>query len=270
MTGKRCVICKKPWDIIDLYEGIYDNEMVMVCEECATEEKIPMLRKPSTEQLKQADKRYSVRERMEKMSGMHKLRSSVSTEQRTVQNNLNKLRMPDPKQTHEEVLDNYYWTLNMARRRKKMTISQVATQTSIPVEVIEVIEKGKIPTDFEQIFVRLEDYFGIKLLKHHKSKIHFKTRDDEANILEEVEMRMNTQTVDNEEDFEELDKLQKRAKLRELEAGELDLSRQEKIDDITLNDLVELKKEKEKKENKQKLRQQTEDLLGDDIDIEFE
>jgi len=43
--------------------------------------------------------------------------------------------------------------------------------------------------------------------------------------------------------------------------------RNEKINDITLNDLVELKKEKEKKEKINKMRRQTEDLLGDDIDI---
>jgi ribosome-binding protein aMBF1 (putative translation factor) len=270
MSNKRCVVCKKPWEIIDLFEGIYDNEMVMVCEECATEEKIPMFKKPSIEQLKKADKRYSVRERMEKLSGMHKSRSSVSTEQQTVQGNLNKLRMPEPKQTHPDILDNYYWAVNMARRRKKMTISQVVRETGIPLEIIEAVEKGKIPKDFEQTFIKLEDYFGIKLLKHHKQKVHFKTGDEEADIIEQVKMKMSTKTVDEDEDFEELDKLQKRAKLRELEAGELDLSNSAEIDDITLNDLVELKREKEKKQEQSQLRRQTEELLGDDIDIEFE
>ena len=272
MSSKRCVICKKPWEIVELYEGIYDNQMVMVCEECANEEKIPRLRKPSIDQLKLADKRYSVRERMEKMSGMNKYHSEVGKDQRVLQKNLTKLRMPEPKQQHEDILENYYWTLNMARRRRKMTINQVAIQTNIPIEVIEAIEKGKIPLGFEQIFVNLESFFKIQLLKHHKSKIHYtRSADEEADILEEVKEKMDTtRVIDEDPEYSEIDKRQKKAKLKEIEEGEMNFSDAEKLQNITLNDLVELKHQKEKKEKQQKLRQQTEELLGDEIDIEFE
>ena len=272
MPNKRCVICKKPWEITELYEGIYDNQMIMVCEECANEEKIPRLRKPSQDQLKLADKRYSVRERMENMSGMNKYRTGLGKDQQVVQKNLSKLRTPEPKQKHEQVVDNYYWALNIARRRKKMTINQLSVKTQIPIEIIEAIEKGKIPKDFEQIFVKLEDFFRIKLLKHHKSRVHYiLPEDEEKEILNEVKQKMETtRIIDEDTEFKELDERQKQSKLREITEGELNISNRKELDEITLNDLVELKRQKEKKEKQEKLRKQTEELLGDDLEIEFE
>jgi len=272
MPNKRCVICKKPSEIIELYKGLFNNEMVMVCIECANEEKIPRFTQPSPEQLQLADKRYSVRERMEEMSGMNKYRTEVGRDQQIVKRNLNKLRMPDPKQQHEDILDNYYWTLNMARRRRKMTINQVSVQTRIPIEIIEAVEKGKIPAEFEKIFLTLEAFFRIKLLKHHKTKVHFSlSPNEEEELLEEVKERMETtRVIDSDQEYTDLDKLQKESKLREIEKGEMNFVNTEKLKDITVNDLVELKKQKEKKEQQQKLRQQTEELLGDDIEIEFE
>jgi len=272
MSNKRCVICKKPWEVVELYEGIYDNQMIMVCEECANEEKIPRLRKPSQDQLQLADKRYSVRERMENMSGINRYRTNVDKEQQNAQTTISRLKMPEPKQKHEQVTDNYYWNLNMARRRKKMTINQLSVKTGIPIEIIEAIEKGKIPKDFEQIFVRLEDFFQIKLLKHHKSKIHYVLpEDEEEEILNEVKQKMETtRVVDEDDDFEEFDQRQKNKKLKEISEGDLDMSDRKQLDEITLDDLVELKRQKEKKQQQAKLRQQTEELLGDDLDIEFE
>lgn len=265
MSTKRCVVCKKPWDIIELFEGIYDNEMVMVCRGCADEEKIPILRKPSLEQLKLAEKKYSVRERMERLSGVNKYRTDLSKEQQIVQTNINKLRMPEPKQKHEDVVDNYYWELNMARRRKKLTINQLSVKTSIPVKVLEAIERGKLPKDFEQIFVRLEDFFGIKLLKQHKKRINYiMPAIEQEKILNEVRKKMETRELDEDSEYKELDKREKEKKLKEIRENKFNLSKRKELNDITISDLVELKKQKEKK---QRSKERTEDFLGDDIEL---
>lgn len=268
---KRCVICKRPNDLVNLFEGIFEDEMVMVCEECANEEKIPIIRKPSLKQLEDVDKHVSVRERMEKLSGMHKQRSHISKEQLIVQSHVHKLRQPAPKESHEDVVDNYYWLVNMARRRRKITMNQVSIQTQIPLEILEAIESGKIPDDFEKYFVILEDYFGINLLKHHKQKVRYLVPQvDEEKILDEVRIKMKTKEVHEDEDLKDVDKLRKQEKLKELEQGNLDLSKRKNLDDITLSDLAAIKKQKEEEEKKKKLRQQTEELMGDDLEIEFE
>jgi len=60
----RCTICKKTSEEIKLYSGIKESEMIMICEDCAESEGVPIIKKPSELQLDKADERYSVRERM--------------------------------------------------------------------------------------------------------------------------------------------------------------------------------------------------------------
>jgi ribosome-binding protein aMBF1 (putative translation factor) len=141
MIEKKCVLCGITERETTLYEGIYDREMIFVCQNCAREERIPVIKKPSIEQLKDANKFYSVRERMEKMSGMRRIRTNIGEDQQIVLRNLIKLRMPEPKQKHEDVEDNYYWEINMARRRRKMTTNQLAKETGISLEIIEKSRK---------------------------------------------------------------------------------------------------------------------------------
>ena len=148
----RCIICKKESDEIELFKGIQPDGMVMVCKNCAEEERIPIVKKPSESQLDKASERYTVRERMERMSGMRDT-TEISDDQMITQGNLAKLRMPTPKQQHEDILDNYYWTLNIARRRKKLTLTQLAEKIQTTPQLIQEIEKGKLPENFEELFV---------------------------------------------------------------------------------------------------------------------
>ncbi len=254
----RCAICKKTSDEIKLFEGIHNAEMINVCEECAESEKIPLIKKPSESQLNKADERYSVRERMERMSGMHDI-TEISHDQTISQGSLAKLRIPPKKQHHEDIIDNYYWTLNIARRRVKMSVGQLAEKMRVEPQIIQKIEKGNLPDDFEEIFIKLEAFLGIKLLKNHKEKINFvRTRDEEQEILNGVRKKMKIPEsfkVDIENKKTQLDKLSK---------GEIDFSRKDNLSDITLNDLVNIKQKKEK----QKARAKENAMLGDDLDLE--
>ena len=131
----RCSVCKRTSDEVRLLEGILKAEMVRVCTECAKTEGIPLVHKPSEEQLEKANERYSVRERMERLSGMRDT-TEISNDQIVTQGNLAKLRAPPKKQYNDEVLDNYYWTLNIARRRKKLSINQLSRLIGIEVNIL--------------------------------------------------------------------------------------------------------------------------------------
>ena len=67
MAKKKCALCGITEEDTTLYEGIYDRDD-FVCQ-IVLEERI-RVRKPSIEQLKDINKFDSVRERMERMSGM--------------------------------------------------------------------------------------------------------------------------------------------------------------------------------------------------------
>jgi ribosome-binding protein aMBF1 (putative translation factor) len=265
---KRCIVCKSSCEERELYEGILEDGMVLVCSGCSDTENIPLIRKPSQEQLKKADERHSVRERMEKLSGAREA-TEISGDQMALQGNLAKLRLPTPKEQNDTVLDNYYWKLNMARRRKKLSLTQLSEVIKIPRETLSDIEKGKIPKDFEELFLKLESFLGIKLLKEHDLKVNFtRNIDREKELLERVHERMGREHK-GEEDVEEADEIEsKEERLNKIESGEIDFSKREALSDVTLNDLVDMKKEKQEKEREVKIKRQNEAMFGDDLEFE--
>jgi ribosome-binding protein aMBF1 (putative translation factor) len=285
---KCCIVCKKTCEETELYDGIFESGMVLICKTCSEDGKIPLIRKPSEDQLEKADKRYSVRERMEHLSGMRDT-TEISGEQNIVQRNLARLKMPDKKQQHEDVSDNYYWELNIARRRKKLSIRQLAELIKIDAKILNEIEDGKIPENFEEIFLKLESFLGIKLLKNHKRKISFiRTIDEEKEILSSVRKKMGECLVDGENGEEEddiVDEIEngikeakeiqkaeesKNDKIIKLRRGEIDMSKRENLSNITLNDLVEIKKQREEEEKEIKVQKQNSTMFGDDLELDID
>lgn len=275
----QCTVCKKTSDETELFKGIKVDGMVMICGTCAEKEGIPIIKKPSESQLSKASERYTVRERMERMSGIHEA-TEISEDQIVTQGNLAKLRMPSPKQHNENILDNYYWTLNIARRRKKLSVTQLAEKMQVSSSVIQGIEKGKLPDDFEDLFMKLEIFLGIKLLKNHKTKIGFtRTINEQEEILKSVRKKMGTVEIDEdisiehpEANLESLKDYQEdgRAFKEKLSKGEVDFSKREALKDVTLDDLVDRKKKREAYEAVKKVKDEEDAMLGDDLDLDLE
>ncbi|MFH0808203.1 MAG: hypothetical protein V1888_01135 [archaeon] len=267
-----CTICKKTSEETTLYPGILASGMVNVCEECAEDQKIPIIKKPSESQLTRADKTYSVRERLDRMSGRRDT-TEISRDQTQTQRNLSRLKMPKPKQNHPEVLENYYWTLNMARRRVKMTTTQLANKINTTTYVIQEIEKGIIPQDFKTIFLKLEALLGIKLLKVHEPEISFtrKNKEREQEILAAVSQKMKSPKSELEEN-EKIMKVQEKieaSELRNLRSAErreeeIKLSKRKDLHNVTLNDLVDRKRAREKYQQQVKQNE----MMGDDLDLD--
>lgn len=255
----RCAVCKKTDEEAILYPGISRAEMINVCEDCAEDQKIPIIKKPSVNQLSRADKTYSVRERLDRMSGRRD-QGEISKDQLITQRNLSKLKMPKQKELHPEVEDNYYWTLSMARKRSKMTLSQMAKKADVSAYTIQEIEKGILPKNFKEVLPRLESALGIKLLKIREPEISFtrKNPDREKEILAAVRKKMDNPEEELEED-EEIESVAEK-----IEKEEIRLSQRKNIQDVTLNDLIDRKRAREK--YKQKIKQ--DEMMGDEIDLE--
>ena len=292
----RCAFCKKTSDEVQLFKGISEDGLVSICKDCAEEEKVPIIRKPTNEQIKKIDKRDSVRERMERLSFGSRDASEISDDQAKVQGNLAKLRMPEDKQMNEDVLDNYYWTLNMARRRKKMSISQLSRMSGISQEIIEDIERGILPVGFKEAMLKLESFLGIGLLRESGPKISY-TRargEEEKEIINEVKRKMGEEvgeevgeTEGEMNEDEEIRKVKLRVrprisivskkksgkrdeKLERIRKGEFDFSKRQDLENVTLNDLIEMKRGREKREREKKKLAEEDAMVGEDIDLELE
>jgi len=259
----HCTICKKSEDETDLCEGIYDGKINTICKSCADSENIPLIKKPTQEQLTEADRRYTVSERMKKLTGMEEPSNStslLSKDQSIAYKNLAKLRFPVKKQHHEDLIEDYYWKIQHARRMKKFPLSHVSRETNIPEETIHSIEHGVLPKDFREIIARLENFFDINLFKQHQVQTFLKKPTPTLEQEEKQILQKTKQNIENQE--------QKQETIEKIKTGKVDFSKRKDLQNITLNDLVELKKQREALQEEQTDKKMKRDLLGDDLDLE--
>jgi ribosome-binding protein aMBF1 (putative translation factor) len=264
----RCSVCKKSNDDVEIFKGISADGLIPICRYCSNREGITLLKQPTHDQLKRADERYTVRERMERLSGLREI-SDISQEQEAVQRNLARLRAPEKKEFNNEVVDNYFWNLKIARRRRKMTESQLAAIIGVSSNVIHTIERGKLPVNYKEIFLKIEAAIGIKMLKNHGIP-EVKTKEDEERVIREVKMRMQGVLPEFDEDYIEIKKhREKKEKVERITRGEIDISKRMDLNNVTINDLVEMKKSRERQKERIAKRE-SEEILGDDIDLELD
>ena len=259
----RCKICGKSEKEAEICDGIYEGMVSPICTICAEEENIPLIRKPSENQITTAETSQTVRERLERMSSPTR---TLSENQKTANKNLAKIKFPQEKQHSELLVDNYYWAIKMARRRKKLTFNEISLSTSIPEEVLENIERGQIPKNIEETMRKLELCLGIKLLKSQELSPRFvlPERDKQERILAETEQKIHS-IERGETQEEDQDKIEK---LKKIEKGQIDFSKRKELQDVTLADLQEMKKRKDVKEQFEQEKSSHEDFFGDDLEIE--
>jgi len=278
----NCGICGKEEEIVPLFDGVFDGRLGRVCYNCATREGITLIKKPTQEQLEQAQKRLSVREMMEKMSSPQQ--KIMVKDQMIAHKNLAKLKFPGMKQEHGDLVHNYDWVLKQARRHEKMTTDQLAHRAQVDKKQIESLEAGQLFPGFEAIASSIERVLDIKILKanvpvtklaknvqekreienkteqgildsvRQKMKKHMflvkKAKEEGVDYYEDVETKHDTIDVDEivkqkaEEKKKRYDQLAK-----EIESDKFDFSRRENLENITLSDLADLKKLRKEKES---------------------
>lgn len=277
-----CGVCGKTEEIIPLFDGIYNGGIEKVCYDCARKESISLIRKPTREQLEQAQKRLSVKEMMEKMSSPQK--KIMAKDQIIVHKNLAKLKFPGIKQEHGDLVHNYDWILKQARRHQKITTDQLAKKIGFDKAQIESLESGKLFSGFEAVAYALERALDIKILKINVPATRFARNVEEKkiiknklekDILDSVREKMkkhmflvnkskeegvdyydsDTETKHDTIDVNEIVKQkaeEKRKKYEqlanEIESDKFDFSNRENLNNITLNDLADLKKLRQERE----------------------
>ena len=270
----RCAICQKPEEEVELFEGILDEGIKRICADCSETENIPLIRKPSSEQIQESERRFSVRERMERLS-TGRADQIIAEAQRITHSNHPKLRLPSPKQQSEKLIDNYFWALQMARRRQKLTTAQLSEKSGVSKEIIRTLEKGNLPENFEEHVMKIENTLGKKFLKTHEPHIGFirPSPDKQKQILGQVKQKLeNWKQEDEEQEPDQLDEEteeQKTEKINKISRGKFDFSKKENIQDITLNDLIDMKKKQEQQDKSRLHQKQNEEMLGDEVDLDL-
>jgi ribosome-binding protein aMBF1 (putative translation factor) len=174
----KCSQCNRSEEEVRLFDGIYGLEDVRICEKCSLLNNIPIIKRPSSEQLKASERGSGVRERLVHLAGL----SHEEKKERTISEEINELEknpeLEKPEELVFKLVDNFKWEIMTARRRKMLSIKQLAEQLSESESALTMLEKGIVPGDSLSLLEKLEQFFNIKLIK----KDYFEKIEEEARI----------------------------------------------------------------------------------------
>jgi len=167
---ERCFNCGAPISKVRLFDAISDEGLIKICEKCSREEHIPIIRRPTTFQLKEAERKQSFYERAS--SSLNKPFERETPEKKEQEVTLREIvdrnyeqRMPKKVGPRPEMIHNFHWVVMRARRMKKLTQAQLAKQIAESEAAIKMAEQGILPEDDYKLVNKLENYLGIKIIK---------------------------------------------------------------------------------------------------------
>ncbi len=179
----QCARCGISGDRATLFDAISKDGVIKICEECAFREDIPIIKRPTSFQLKAAVTPSSVYNRLSNMAGLNPeehrqkfsqfpsrrseplkkpdvtLRDIVDRDYQKRTQGKEGVKIPRP-----DLVDNFHWIIMRARRMKKLSFAQVAKEIAESEQAIENAEKGVLPED-PRFIRKLESYYGISLIK---------------------------------------------------------------------------------------------------------
>lgn len=169
---EECFKCGISCEKTNLFEVISIEGIVGICEKCFSGEDLPLVRRPTTLQLKEAESKQTVYSRLSNQSRSTFIPPKKNEGQKTVfikkettlrdlvEKNL-ELDYAEKPPRNLALIDNFHWILMRARRLKHVTKSQLAREIGESESVISMAERGILPRDADKLISKLESYFGI-------------------------------------------------------------------------------------------------------------
>ncbi len=158
----ECFRCGISGEKVKLYDVISNRGVVKMCENCATLEKLPIIRKPTDNQITEAQRprQTSIRDRLTGMSrGM--LAGRETSLRELVDRNIKSKQI----QSHPDLIDNFHWTIQRIRRNRKITREEFAKGIGESEATVRMIEQGILPDNNYTILNKVEGYLRVSLRK---------------------------------------------------------------------------------------------------------
>jgi len=182
----ECFICGASESDVPLFEVITKEGIKKICKECLKEEDFPVIKKPSEQQIEKSkeiqnqtlyQRQFKTNSYQDYKNGTSNLNFPLNASgnefkkeplQLTIQLEPN-LAVQD-KRAYDDVVEHFHWIIMRKRRMKKLTKEQFAEKIKEPLQIIEIIEKGLLPSDYLRIFEKIEKFLEIGLLKENARK----------------------------------------------------------------------------------------------------
>ena len=206
-----------------------------------------MIRKPTTFQLKEAERKQTVYEKLSGFAGIKpkeenfpkKLEDDISLRE-IVERNFKK-KVPEGLGLRPELINNFHWIIMRARRMKKLTQEQLAREIQESEAAIKMAEQGRLPEDDYKLVNKLETFLGIKIIRKEFSEeinpkekpkwLSFDMQESKELTVEDIKtMRKGEEVLveqENEEESEEIGAVE--GDVEDIEEQELSREEMEKI-----------------------------------------
>ena len=154
----NCFRCGASGGDKKLFDAISGKGIVRICEDCASVEGYPLVKKPVEEV--EDTKQKSVRDRL---IGMNK-RFNYGKEP-TLRDLIDEKYKAKNPQVHSDLAENFHWTIQRIRRVRRITREQFSKGIDEPESVVRMIESGFLPEDNYKVIAKVEKFLGVSLRK---------------------------------------------------------------------------------------------------------
>ncbi len=258
---ERCTRCGVNENEVRLYDAIYEGRMSSICERCAIIENIPVIKKPAASQLKESEQGAGIFPRMKRLAGIKdEKKEDFYFREDKLKELEEKPELELPEQEKLNLIEHFHWEIMKNRRRKGLSPEKLAEALGESGVVIQMVEKGKLPENAENLIRKLEQFFQIRLRKISETEIFLKQQekkpvllDEEGNeidIVPEEEIKIIEPEIEenifNSEVSESLINIEDRKKNLsgiDMEKGEFDIKKAN-LSQIKISDLKELNKKR--------------------------
>ena len=159
----ECCRCRVSGEKSRLFDAICDSGVVKVCKNCSSEDFL-MIQRPTTFQLKDAEKKESYLKQEPKKVPLRTINKEDISLRDIVDRNLEIKHEGDIK-PRPDLIDNFHWTIMRIRRARHISREQFARDLGESETLIKMIEKGILPEDDNRVINKIETYLSIKLRK---------------------------------------------------------------------------------------------------------
>ena len=186
----ECFNCGVSGDRIRLFDAVSGRGIVKICERCSSEERLPIIRKPTTFQFEELEKKSSVYERLSRSAGIEPMEEKPEKKElekieatlKEVADKNYEQKIQEKPEPRSDLVDNFHWIIMRVRRLKKLTQEQLAKAISEPEIAIEMAERGILPEGDYRLVKKLENYLGIRLVKEESVKKKYEGSLDELSF----------------------------------------------------------------------------------------
>jgi len=168
MVLNECFVCGVSGQVVRLLDAISSKGFAKICVGCSIKESVPILKRPTTHQLKESESNARPMRRVpfdSEVVRREKERLDTETTLREIVDRNYKSTATRDIKPRPDLIEHFHWVIMRARRSKKITQEQMAREISESVAAIKMAEQGILPEDDRKFIKKIESFLGIMLVK---------------------------------------------------------------------------------------------------------